>query len=103
MLPVTLIAACWALGEGFAHVTGDVLPGPVAGLLALTAVLVVRPGLQERVAPVAGALVRALPLLFVPAVVAVGAVTGDVDVAAFVVALLVSVPVGFAVTARIVR
>ena len=102
-MAVTLIGACWGLGEGFAALTDDVLPGPVAGLLLLAALLVARPGLQDDVAPVAGVMIRALPLLFVPAVVAIGAVTGDVDVAALVVAMVVSVPVGFVVTARLAR
>lgn len=102
LLGAAVIAAAWGVGELAAAMVG-VLPGPVVGVLLLAALLLAVPGLDDAVAPVSGVLVRALPLLFVPAVVAVGAVEGDVAVAATVVAVAVSVPVGFAVAARLAR
>lgn len=102
MLGAGVVAACWAGGEGIDRATG-LLPGPVLGLVLLAALLTARPSLHEVVAPVADVLLRVLPLLFVPAVVAVGAVAGDVEVAAAVVACAVSVPVGFAIAARVAR
>lgn len=102
LLGAPVIAAAWGAGE-LVEGTVDALPGPVVGLLLLAAVLLAVPGLDTTVAPAAGVLVRALPLLFVPAVVAVGAVEGDVAIVAGVAAVAVSVPVGFAVAARLAR
>jgi putative effector of murein hydrolase LrgA (UPF0299 family) len=99
---VAVIGAAWGAGELVEQAVGS-LPGPVVGLVLLAAVLLLRPGLDEVVAPVAALLVRALPLLFVPAVVAVAAVRGEVDVVAAVLAVAVSVPVGFVVAARLAR
>lgn len=88
------IGAAWAAGEAVAAAVG-IVPGPVAGLVLLAAAVAARPRLAALVEPVAGALVRLLPLLFVPAVVAVGAVGGGVDVGAASLAVGVSVPAGY--------
>lgn len=100
LLGALAVGAAWAIGEALDAVTG-LLPGPVAGLVLLAAVLVAWPAALDVVGPVADVAVRLLPLLFVPAVVAVATVDGDVDVAAAVVAVAVSVPIGFVVAARI--
>lgn len=96
------VLAAWGVGEGVDAATG-VLPGPVAGLLVLAAVLLARPAAVEVVAPAAELAIRALPVLFVPAVVAAAGVEGDVDVVALVLGVAVSVPVGFVVAARLAR
>lgn len=97
---VGAVAASWGAGEAVERVAG-VLPGPVAGLVVLAVALVAWPAALAVVGPVADATVRLLPVLFVPAVVAVAAVDGDVDVVAAAAAVAVSVPVGFLVAARV--
>jgi putative effector of murein hydrolase LrgA (UPF0299 family) len=96
------VGAAWGIGVGIEALTGA-LPAPVAGLLVLAGALLASPRLLEAVGPGADALARVLPLLFVPAVVAVAAVDGRVDVAAAAVAVAVSVPAGWAVTATLAR
>ena len=58
-------------GEAVAHGSGLGIPGPVLGMAMLAVALLVRPSLQAVVAPVAGALLSNLSLLFVPAAVGV--------------------------------
>jgi len=96
------ILAVWGAGEAVDAVTG-VLPGPVAGLLVLAGVLLASPRTQEAVEPAAALAIRGLPVLFVPAVVAAAAVEGDVDLLALVIGVVVSVPAGFVVAARLAR
>jgi putative effector of murein hydrolase LrgA (UPF0299 family) len=62
-----------AVGAGVERVTG--VPAVVAGLVALTVVLVASPRLLAVVQPAADVLLRLLPALFVPLVAGVG---GDV-------------------------
>ena len=98
---IVAIAAAWVVGLGVDAATG--LPDPVAGLVVLAAVLVAWPAALDVVAPVADAVVRLLPLLFIPAVVAVAAVEGDVAIGAAIAAVVVSVPVAFGIAARLAR
>lgn len=94
------IAVAVAVGAGVERVTG--IPTVVAGLVALTAALVASPRLLEVTQPAADVLLRVLPALFVPLVAGVAG-AGDEVLAAWPAALaavLVSVPVGFVVTAR---
>ena len=93
------IAAAVAVGAGVERVTG--IPTVVAGLVALTAALVASPRLLQMTRPAADVLLRLLPALFVPLVAGVAG-AGDQVLAAWPAALaavLVSVPVGFLVTA----
>lgn len=95
------IAVALAVGAGVERVTG--IPAVVAGLVALTAALVACPRLLEVTQPAADVLLRLLPALFVPLVAGVAG-AGDEVLAAWpaaLVAVLVSVPVGFVVTARV--
>jgi len=91
-----------AVGAGLVVEALTGLPAVVAGLVLLTVALVASPGLLALVEPVAGVLLRVLPALFVPLCVGVGgAVRASWPVA--VAAVLVSVPAGFVVTARLAR
>jgi putative effector of murein hydrolase LrgA (UPF0299 family) len=95
------IAAAVAVGAGVERVIG--IPTVVAGLVALTAALVASPRLLEVTRPAADVLLRLLPALFVPLVAGVAG-AGDQVLAAWpaaVAAVLVSVPVGFLVTAAL--
>lgn len=95
------IAAAVAVGAGVERVTG--IPTVVAGLVALTAALVASPRLLQMTRPAADVLLRLLPALFVPLVAGVAG-AGDQVLAAWPAALaavLVSVPVGFLVTAAL--
>ena len=66
---VLLVFQC--LGEGVVFLTGLPVPGPVAGMLLLLAVLVAWPRLHEVVEAGASELLRHLSLLYVPAGVGV--------------------------------
>ena len=95
------IAAAVAVGAGVDRVIG--IPTVAAGLVALTAALVASPRLLEVTRPAADVLLRLLPALFVPLVAGVAG-AGDQVLAAWPAALaavLVSVPVGFLVTAAL--
>jgi putative effector of murein hydrolase LrgA (UPF0299 family) len=89
------------VGAAVERVTG--VPTVVAGLVALTAALVASPRLLAVVQPAADLLLRLLPALFVPLVAGVAGVGGDVRSAwpAALAAIVVSVPAGFLVTARL--
>ena len=92
-----------AVGARVERLTG--FPGVVAGLVALTAVLVASPRLLVLVEPAARVLLRCLPALFVPLCAGIVGVGGPIRSAwpAAVVAVVVSVPFGFVVTARLAR
>jgi putative effector of murein hydrolase LrgA (UPF0299 family) len=95
------IGAAVGVGTVVEDVTG--VPAVVAGLVALTVALVASPPLAAAVEPAASLLLRLMPGLFVPLCAGVVLVGGDVRRAwpVAVVAVLVSVPAGFLVTARL--
>ena len=66
-----LLLASQLAGEALARGLGLGVPGPVLGLAMLAVLLLWVPRLQRVVAPVAGALLSNLSLLFVPAAVGV--------------------------------
>lgn len=68
MIPAfLLLLGCQLAGELLARTAGVPVPGPVLGMVLLFGVLLARGSLAERVQPVSQGLLRALPLLFVPA------------------------------------
>jgi holin-like protein len=68
---ITLLLVCQLAGEVAVRLTGLPIPGPVVGMAILFAGLVVRGGIPSGLDGVAGALLRHLSLLFVPAGVGV--------------------------------
>jgi holin-like protein len=97
------ILAALGVGVGVARVTG--IPAVVAGLVVLTLALVASPRLLALVQPAADLLLRLLPALFVPLVVGVAGIGGDVRAAwpAALAAIVVSVPAGFVATGWLAR
>ena len=65
------ILACQLAGEVAARLTGLPVPGPVIGLVLLSAALSALPRLRDIVRPVAQGILGNLSLLFVPAGVGV--------------------------------
>jgi putative effector of murein hydrolase LrgA (UPF0299 family) len=89
---IGLLLACQLVGEIVTRSTGAPIPGPVAGLALLLAILLLRPGLAQTIRPTIGIMLANLSLLFVPAGVGV---VGNLDVLAedgpaLVVVLVVS-------------
>lgn len=68
---LTLLLLCQLIGEITVRATGLPLPGPVLGMTLLFAGLLVRGEIPQPLADTAGALLRNLSLLFVPAGVGV--------------------------------
>lgn len=68
---LTLLLLCQLIGEVAVRATGLPLPGPVVGMALLFAGLALRGEIPEALAGTAGALLRNLSLLFVPAGVGV--------------------------------
>ncbi len=100
-----LLLACQLTGEALARGLGLSIPGPVLGLVLLALLLLWRPCLHDVTAPVAGALLSNLSLLFIPAAVGVVQVlpllaTEGVAIAA---AILVSTFASLVVTALTFR
>jgi putative effector of murein hydrolase LrgA (UPF0299 family) len=98
---VVPIAAAVGAGWGIERLTG--IPTVVAGLVVLAVALVASPRLLALVEPAASVLVRVLPALFIPlcaGIVTAGGVLREAWPAALV-AVAVSVPLGFVVTARL--
>lgn len=97
---ILVLLACQLAGEAIARGFGIGVPGPVLGLAMLAVALVLRPGLQGVVAPVAAGLLSNLSLLFVPAAVGVvqvlpllaseGVVIGTAVVVSTVLSLVVT-------------
>lgn len=68
---VTWLLVFQSLGEALVRLAGLPLPGPVAGMALLCAMLVARDAIPEPLAAAADGLARHLSLLFVPAGVGV--------------------------------
>lgn len=68
---IALLLVCQLLGELLVQFTGLSVPGPVAGMTLLFALLTVRRGIPERLRHVCLTLLSHLSLLFVPAGVGV--------------------------------
>ncbi|KGF66902.1 murein hydrolase transporter LrgA [Hoeflea sp. BAL378] len=73
---LTLILSCQLAGELVTRFLGLPVPGPVAGMVILFALLVVKGSVPDQIGAVADALLRNLALLFVPAGVGVMAHLG---------------------------
>ena len=77
MLPaLTLILSCQLAGELITRFLGLPVPGPVAGMVLLFALLAIRGSVPEDIGKVADSLLKHLALLFVPAGVGVMAHMG---------------------------
>lgn len=106
MLPsLTILVVCQLIGEALTRVADLPIPGPVLGLICLLALFMVRGGPTDAMRDTAGALLRNLSLLFVPA--GVGIVT-QLDVLGenlwpAACAILVSTALGFAAAALVMR
>lgn len=64
---IALLLTCQVAGEVIVGVSGLPVPGPVAGMAVLLAVLIVRGGVPRGLDATAGGLLSHLSLLFVPA------------------------------------
>lgn len=73
---LTLILTCQLIGELVTRFLGLPVPGPVAGMVILFALLVLRGSVPKQVGAVTDALLNNLALLFVPAGVGVMAHLG---------------------------
>ncbi|KAF0676069.1 CidA/LrgA family protein [Profundibacterium mesophilum] len=62
-----ILLSCQLVGTAVSRAFGLAVPGPVLGLLALLALLALRPGLAGRIAAPSHALLANMSLLFVPA------------------------------------
>ena len=71
LAPLTGLLSCQLLGEVLVRVTGIPLPGPVAGMAMLFAILAVRGSVPESLEELANGLLANLSVLFVPAGVGV--------------------------------
>ncbi|MET3105361.1 holin-like protein [Oxalobacteraceae bacterium GrIS 1.18] len=100
---VLLLFQC--LGEAVVFVVKLPIPGPVAGMLLLLAVLLVWPKLMNRLEATANELLRHLALLFVPAgvgiIVSAGSLQGHW--LAVICSVLISTVLTLSVTASVMR
>ena len=102
---ILMLLASQLAGETLARALSLSVPGPVLGMALLAAVLLLRPRLHGTVAPVAGALLSNLSLLFVPAAVGVVQVLPllRAEAVAITAALLASTVASLIVTALTFR
>ena len=100
---LTLILTCQLVGELVTRFFGLPVPGPVAGMVVLFALLAIKGSVPRDVGAVADTLLRNLALLFVPAGVGVMAHLGLIgqDVLPISVALVGSTLATIAVTALV--
>jgi len=98
---LTLILTCQLTGELVTRFLGLPLPGPVAGMALLFALLAIRGSVPSDIGTVGDALLKNLSLLFVPAGVGVMAHLGLLgeDLLPIAVALIGSTVATIAVTA----
>ena len=102
---LTLILTCQLAGELLTRFFGLPVPGPVAGMVLLFALLAIKGSVPEDVGSVADGLLRHLALLFVPAGVGVMAHMGLLgqDWLPISVALVGSTLATIAVTALVMK
>ena len=102
---LTLILSCQLAGELITRFFGLPVPGPVAGMVILFALLVAKGSVPEQIGAVADGLLRNLALLFVPAGVGVMAHLGLIgqDWLPISVALVGSTLATIAVTALVMN
>lgn len=102
---ITIIFACQLVGETVVALTGAPLPGPVAGMLLLLALLAIKGGVPDELGSIAGGLLQNLSLLFVPAgtgiIVHLSLLGGDVLPVS--VALIVSTLATIAITGLLMQ
>lgn len=100
---LTLILACQLVGELITRFFGLPIPGPVAGMVILFAILSIKGSVPDEIGAVADTLLKHLALLFVPAGVGVMAHLGLLgrDLLPISVALVGSTLITIAVTALI--
>ncbi len=102
---LTLILACQLVGELAVSAAAVPFPGPVAGMLLLFALLLVRGEIPDNLGKVAATLLNHLSLMFVPAGVGVMVhfeLLGG-DAWPLSIALVVSTVLTIAVTALVMR
>ncbi len=100
---LTLLLCCQLAGEAAARLCGLSVPGPVLGMLLLSALLLARPRLLEMVRDPALGLLRHLALLFVPAGVGLMRHFGRIraELLAIGAAVVISTVLTIAVTALV--
>lgn len=100
---ILLIFQC--VGEVLVYVLKLPIPGPVAGMLLLLAVLLMSPSLMSRMEATGNELLRHLALLFVPAGVGiiVSASSLDGHWIAVITSVLISTVLTMVVTAAVMR
>lgn len=102
---LTLLLIFQCLGEGVAQLLGLPIPGPVIGMLLLLLSFLLYPRLADLMEATSWGILQHLSLLFVPAGVGVMAAAGQLqgDLAAIVVALVVSTVLAIAVGALVTQ
>lgn len=102
---LTLLLIFQCLGEGGAQLLGLPIPGPVIGMLLLLLSFLLYPRLADLMEATSWGILQHLSLLFVPAGVGVMAAAGQLqgDLAAIVVALVVSTVLAIAVGALVTQ
>ncbi|QDD65212.1 CidA/LrgA family protein [Herbaspirillum seropedicae] len=102
---LTLLLIFQCLGEGAAQLLGLPVPGPVIGMLFLLLSFLAYPRLADLMEATSWGILQHLSLLFVPAGVGVMAAAGQLqgDLAAIVVALVVSTVLAIAVGALVTQ
>ncbi|MFS2317870.1 CidA/LrgA family protein [Maricaulis sp. D1M11] len=98
-----VILACQLAGEILVRATGWPLPGPVAGLLILLVILILRGSVPRGIARATRPLHRWMPLFFVPAGAGLGVYATQLESAALglAVAVVISTLVAGLVTAAL--
>ncbi|RAI42493.1 CidA/LrgA family protein [Rhodoplanes roseus] len=96
-----VLLVCQLLGEAFVRALVLPIPGPVVGMVLLTALMLVRVPLPSELGDVAGGLLKHLSLLFVPAGVGIIQHLGRVgqEGGRILLVLVLSTAVTLAVTA----
>ncbi|MEI4260938.1 CidA/LrgA family protein [Roseovarius sp. D0-M9] len=71
LITLGLLLSCQLVGEVAVRASGTPIPGPVAGLALLVAILLIWPDLATRIRPTVSVVLANLSLMFVPAGVGV--------------------------------
>lgn len=102
---IAVLLACQAVGEWLATALHVAVPGPVLGMAVLAAILASTRRMPTGLAQVADALLKAMPLFFIPAGVGVLVLSGTLRDAwlPITVALLVSTLLAIMATALVMK